>query len=122
MNAGTSTLALVLAAFATGCGPQAEQASVRQVEPEPSAAAAPINPAFAGTITMGNREFGLALYKALAVEPGNVFISPIGIAGAFGPVVAGAEGETRTAIARAALSGRRRAGAPPRAGPVHARP
>jgi serpin B len=44
---------------------------------------------------------GVALYKSLSAEPGNVFISPISIAGAFGPVVAGAQGETRTAIASA---------------------
>jgi serpin B len=47
-----------------------------------------------------NRDFGLALYKRLAAKPGNVFISPISLAGAFGPVTAGARGETRAAIGK----------------------
>jgi len=37
----------------------------------------------------------------LAARPGNVFISPVSIAGAFGPVLAGARGETRAEMLRA---------------------
>jgi serpin B len=48
------------------------------------------------------RAFGLALYDRLAVEGGDVFVSPLGISGAFGPVAAGARGETQDAI-RAAM-------------------
>jgi len=52
------------------------------------------------SVAAANRAFGLSLYKRLAAEPGNVFISPISLAGAFGPVAAGAQGETRAAIGR----------------------
>jgi serpin B len=47
-----------------------------------------------------NRAFGASLYQRLASEPGNVFLSPISLAGAFGPVAAGAQGETRAAIGK----------------------
>lgn len=50
-------------------------------------------------VAQGNAAFGVSLYKRLAGQPGNLFISPISIAGAFGPVIAGAEGETANAIA-----------------------
>ncbi len=49
-------------------------------------------------VAAGNRVFGVDLYRQLAAEPGNVFISPISIAGAFGPVAAGAQGDTRMEI------------------------
>lgn len=101
MKARTFTIASVLAALAAGCSPRAEQAGTREAEAEPAIAAVPSNPAFVGSIAEGNRAFGLALYQQLAAQPGNVFISPISIAGAFGPVIAGAEGETRTVTARA---------------------
>ena len=51
-------------------------------------------------VAEANRGFGLALYRRLATEPGNVFISPISLAGAFGPVAAGARGGTRAAIGK----------------------
>jgi serine protease inhibitor len=51
-------------------------------------------------VALANRAFGVELYKRLAAEQGNVFISPISLAGAFGPVTAGAQGETRAAIGR----------------------
>lgn len=50
------------------------------------------------TVAQGNAAFGVELYKRLSKQDGNVFISPISVAGAFGPVAAGAQGETRTAI------------------------
>lgn len=49
---------------------------------------------------LANRGFGVTLYKRLAKKTDNVFISPISLAGAFGPVAAGAQGDTRTAIGR----------------------
>lgn len=49
---------------------------------------------------LANRAFGLELYRNIAAKPGNNFISPISLAGAFGPVAAGAQGETRLAIGR----------------------
>lgn len=101
MNADTSAIALALAALAAGCSPPAEQERTGKAEVEPAQPPAPINPAFVGSIAEGNRAFGLGLYQQLATRPGNLFISPISIAGAFGPVVAGAEGETRSVIARA---------------------
>lgn len=55
-------------------------------------------PAELAHVALANRAFGIELYRALAEKPGNVFISPISLAGAFGPVAAGAQGETRAAI------------------------
>ena len=49
-------------------------------------------------MALANRAFGVDLYRQLAAKPGNLFISPISLAGAFGPVAAGAQGETRQAI------------------------
>jgi serpin B len=72
------------------------------VAPPPAASASVAGePATPASVARGNAAMGLELYKRLAAEPGNVFISPISIAGAFGPVVAGAQGETRLAIASA---------------------
>ena len=93
--------ALVLASLAAGCTPQAEQTRTGEAAGEPAAAVAPLDSAMVANVAEGNRAFGVELYRELAATPGNVFISPISIAGAFGPVIAGAEGETRTVIARA---------------------
>ena len=57
-------------------------------------------PAPSAPIALANRGFGLELYRQLAAKPGNVFISPISLAGAFGPAAAGAQGETRAAIGK----------------------
>lgn len=54
----------------------------------------------AQSAALANRAFGVTLYRKLAAEPGNVFLSPISLAGAFGPVAAGAQGETRAAIGK----------------------
>ncbi len=73
-------------------------------EPEPrtdtvgAPATAAGEPTTAQAVAEANADFGVALYKRLAAEEGNVFLSPVSIAGAFGPVAAGARGETRTAI------------------------
>lgn len=60
----------------------------------------PLPPAPAGelAIAKGNREFAVSLYRQLASKPGNIFISPISIAGVFGPIAAGARGKTRAEI------------------------
>jgi serine protease inhibitor len=54
----------------------------------------------AQSAAIANRAFGVTLYQTLAAKPGNVFLSPISLAGAFGPVAAGAQGETRAAIGK----------------------
>lgn len=54
----------------------------------------------AQTAALANRAFGVSLYQGLASERGNVFLSPISLAGAFGPVAAGARGVTRVAIGK----------------------
>ena len=69
------------------------QAPAQETAPRPAEPAAP-----ATNVAAATGDMGLALYRLLAAEPGNVFLSPVSIAGAFGPVVAGAEGETRQAI------------------------
>ena len=56
------------------------------------------SPADSRDTALANRAFGLDLYRILAAKPGNVFISPVSLAGAFGPVAAGARAETRDAI------------------------
>ncbi|HET7708654.1 MAG TPA: serpin family protein [Sphingomicrobium sp.] len=47
-----------------------------------------------------NRAFAVRLYQQLAKKPGNVFISPVSIAAAFGPVAVGARADTYMAISR----------------------
>jgi len=82
----------------------------RRAEPAPAAILADGAATSPKEIAAGNRRFALDLYRRLAAEqsadekvPRNLFLSPIGVATAFGPVIAGAEGETRDGIA-AALS------------------
>lgn len=58
----------------------------------------PATPAETAEAALANRSFGVDLYRQLGAKPGNLFISPISLAGAFGPVAAGAQGETRQAI------------------------
>lgn len=66
--------------------------------PPPIAEAA--TPAESAEAALANRAFGIDLYRQLAAKPGNLILSPISLAGAFGPVAAGAQGETREAIGR----------------------
>lgn len=96
---------LLVAALLASCGvrestPETVHAPATAAEPGAAPLEAP-QPVAASSLVEGNRAFGLALYRRLAAEPGNQFLSPISIAGAFGPVTAGAEGETRAEIARA---------------------
>jgi serpin B len=67
---------------------------VRQDPRPPTAAPAEL------AIAKANRAFAVSLYRQLAVKPGNVFISPISIGGAFGPAAAGARGPTRAEIGK----------------------
>lgn len=70
--------------------------------PAPQEAARAVQPAAASqSAARANADFGIHLYKRLTGEREageNVFVSPISVAGAIGPVAAGARGETRTAI------------------------
>lgn len=89
--------ALLAALLAAAC---AAPAPAPETEPAAAAAAADTSgaPQTQREVAAGNAAFGVDLYKRLAAEPGNVFVSPISIAGAFGPVAAGAEGETLAAV------------------------
>jgi serpin B len=70
-------------------------------------AAGPAQPPSAGAATAdavahGNRQFALRLFREVArTEDGNIFISPPSVVFALGPLVMGAQGETRAAIGRA---------------------
>jgi len=77
--------------------PQAQQPPARQAEaaPRPPSAPAP------ASVTAGQTEFGIALYRRIGAEPGNIFLSPASISMALGMVHAGAEGETAAEMARA---------------------
>jgi serpin B len=92
MRCSLGMVPLLLAA----CAASADSGQSGSGEPAPTPASAE---AFASAAE-ANRAFGLSLYQQLAAEPGNVVISPISLAGAFGPVSAGAQGETRAAIGR----------------------
>jgi serpin B len=81
-------IGLLLAA----CAGPAPTAQLSQSEPAVS------TPVETTDVAAGNRAFGVELYRQLATDPGNIFISPISIAGAFGPVTAGAQGDTQAEI------------------------
>jgi serpin B len=64
--------------------------------PPPAAPPAPT------ALVQGNRRFTLDLYREVAREKrGNIFLSPVSVALALGPVTAGARGDTQAAIGRA---------------------
>jgi len=96
------TILLCIGAALVGCAPAAP------VAPAPRADVGVEETTTPKEIAAGNRRFALDLYRRLADErpgdeklPRNLFFSPMGIATAFGPVIAGAEGETRAGIAAA---------------------
>ena len=91
MKSWLSLSSLLLAAGSASASAQAALPDAPSVE-------SPAVDEQAKAAAIGNRGFGVTLYQRLAAEPGNVFLSPISLAGAFGPVAAGAEGETRAAI------------------------
>ena len=86
---------LLLAASSIGSASAANDASAA-----PPAAAPAASPEVR-SIAEDNRALGVDLYRELASTSGNLFISPVSIAGAFGPVAAGARGETRSALGKA---------------------
>lgn len=88
-------LALAPLLLAAPAGSATTQAVPNEVRAAQAGAAQQAQP-----VAIANRAFGVALYRRLAAEPGNVFLSPISLAGAFGPVAAGARGDTRAAIGR----------------------
>ena len=96
-----SRLAPILALAAAACAAGGGEPPGGETAPVAARGEESTQPVGAASVVEGNRAFGLALYRRLAGEPGNVFVSPISIAGAFGPVAAGAQGETRAEIARA---------------------
>lgn len=98
---GIAAFSALLAAACAAPAPQGRSAPEAVTQEAPPASAAPALPADAQSIAQRNAAFGVALYKELAASPGNVFLSPISIAGAFGPVAAGARGETLAEIAGA---------------------
>lgn len=53
------------------------------------------------TLSAGNRDFGAALYRAVAQSPGNVVMSPHSVSIALGMTWAGARTDTETAMAGA---------------------
>jgi serpin B len=85
LKGALASLALLVSACAAG-----------GVAPEPAAAPT----ARAASVVQGSNAFGVDLYRRLAEERGNVFVSPVSLSSAFGPVLAGARGETAAEIAR----------------------
>jgi len=95
-------LLLVFGATALAAAPARHPATRAQIPPKLVNSAppplAPATPSEFSWIAKNNRVFAVALYRQLATRPGNVFISPIGLASAFGPVTAGARGRTQAEI------------------------
>jgi serpin B len=58
-----------------------------------------LTPANAATLGVGNRAFAFDLYKALATEGGNLFLSPFSVSVALAMTYPGARGQTATEIA-----------------------
>lgn len=77
--------------------PESREPSAQQDLPLPAQTDLPA----AADVTAGQTEFGLALYRRLGVEPGNIFLSPASISMALGMVYAGAEGDTAAEMAQA---------------------
>jgi hypothetical protein len=82
-------------------GPQRQAPSESQ-RPSTAPESPQLPPASASELALAksNRAFAVSLYRQLAAKPGNLFTSPISIAGAFGPVAAGARGQTRAEIGK----------------------
>lgn len=75
--------------------PQEPAASQAVAIPTPAAAPAP------DTLSAGQTEFAVDLYRRVGAKAGNVFLSPASVSMALGMVYAGAEGETAAEMARA---------------------
>jgi serpin B len=68
--------------------------------PQTAPARAEVDPPAPPNLEAGQTAFGIDLYRRLAAEPGNLFLSPASISMALGMVYAGAEGETAAEMAR----------------------
>ena len=88
---------IYLASLGSAIVPTALCAAQPAGQPAPAASATPDE---LRSEAKANRAFGARLYQQLAKKPGNVFISPVSIAAAFGPVAIGARAETYMAIGR----------------------
>ena len=91
---------IYFATLALGILPAASSAAAQPVQAETRSDSATINPDDLRSEAKANRAFGVRLYKQLAAKPGNLFISPISIGAAFGPVALGARADTYMAIGR----------------------
>jgi serine protease inhibitor len=102
---GVSKLWLALALGLSACAARSSDEAPRDrgaSSAAPSSAVAEAGETTVAEVARGNRAFALSLYRELAGESqDNLFFSPLSIATAFGPVTAGAAGETRLAIVRA---------------------
>jgi serine protease inhibitor len=95
LAAATAFLLMSCAAPEPQPQPQEPPAEQAQAVAQPPALPAPAN------VAAGQAEFGIDLYRRLAAEPGNIFLSPASISMALGMVHAGAEGETAAEMAGA---------------------
>src|SRR5215218_3256893 len=77
--------------------PQPQAPPAEQDRPAP----APVERPAPASVTAGQTEFGVELYRRVAADPGNIFLSPAGISMALGMVHSGAEGETAAEMASA---------------------
>src|SRR5688500_17827365 len=93
-------LASLLLVGATALSPAAAAVQPAAVAPAATPSLPTPAPEELRSAAKANRSFGVRLYKQLAKEPGNVFISPVSIAAAFGPVALGARADTYMAIGR----------------------
>ena len=88
---------LPLALLAAACSPAGDAAVQRNEQPS---AARPTPEQVPDNVAEGQAAFGVALYRELAAQPGNVFLSPVSISTALAMAYAGARGETAAEMAR----------------------
>jgi serpin B len=87
---------LLLAPLVLGC---AAKSPVRPLDARAERQIAPEARAEVASVVAGSNRFAFEIYGRLRATPGNLFLSPISIATAFGMVQAGARGETEREIA-----------------------
>ena len=85
--------------IAAACGVPGAERNGEAGETQREAAVPPAEPP--ADVARGQAEFGVALYRHLASQPGNIFVSPASISTALAMVHAGAEGETAAEMASA---------------------
>lgn len=81
---------------AAPAGPAGQPMPDPEVQPVPIAV---VTPETAGKLAAGNNRFAWSVYDALDGQPGNVFVSPASISGAFGLLYPGAAGSTEATMA-----------------------